>query len=194
MAKKKSEKEKPKKKEFNKEKSNMSDKSLKILGVSIRRAPPATETAPPILNLGVDVENPSDRPLHVWASCKEYAYDPATRVLSVDLAEPIRQLPPYIKMISDHPRAPLQVVVNPKSRATIKVMVPAKVNRPGPAGGPAWVEDPIGQIDRVQLRVQDATEPIQHRAGESPTDFRQRLLEHGEVVQAEITPTSEKEK
>ena len=172
----------------------MSDKPLKILGVSIRRAPPATEAALATLNLGVEVENPSDQPLHVWASCKEYAYDPATQVLSVDLAEPTRQLPPHIRMISDHPRAPLQVVVNPKSRATIRVLVPAKVNRPGPAGGPAWVEDPIGQIGRVQIRVQHATEPIHHRAGEPSPDFRQRMREHGVVVQAEITPTTEKEK
>jgi hypothetical protein len=194
MAKKKSEKAKPKKKELSKEKSNMSDQPLRILGVSIHRAPPATATAPATLNLGVDVENPGNQPLYVWASCKEYSYDPATHVLSVDLAEPTRQLPSYIKMISDHPRAPAQVVVNPKSRATIKVLVPGKVNRPGPPGGPAWVEDPIGQIDRVQIRVQNAAEPIQHRAGESPTAFRQRLREHGETVQAEVTPSAEKEK
>src|SRR5207244_1382740 len=108
MAKKKSEEKKPEKKRLTKEESDMSNKPLRILGVSIRRAPPLTEGAPATLHLGVEVENAGDQPLHVWASCKEYAYDPATHVLSVDLAEPTRQLPTYIKMISDHPRAPLQ--------------------------------------------------------------------------------------
>jgi hypothetical protein len=202
MAKKKSVKEKPKKKdlsrkESDRKKSMTSDKLAKIHGVAISRTSQAAEAATgarATLNLGIDVENPGDKPLYVWATTKDYAYDPATRVLSVDLAEPVKQLPPYIKMISDHPRAPAQVVVNPKSRATIKVQIPAKVNRPGPPGGPTWVEDPIGPIDRVDVRLQHATEPIHHRAGEPPPEFRKRLREHGDVVRAEITPATEKEK
>jgi hypothetical protein len=183
-------------KESDRKKPMTSDKLLKIHGVAISR-PPLAEAEPgarAMLNLGVDVENPGDQPMYVWTTCKEYAYDPATHVLTLDLAEPTRELPPYIKMISDHPRAPVLVVVSPKSRATIKVQIPAKVNRPGPKGGPTWFEDPIGRIDRVVVRLQHAAEPIQHRAGESSPDFRKRLREHGDVVRAEITPSAEKEK
>jgi hypothetical protein len=197
LAEDKKKKDRSDKEKLGKGKSTMPNQPLTIHGIAISRRPP-TEAAPvpgAILDLAVDVENPGDQPLYVWATCREYAYDPVTRVLSVDLAEPDRQLPPYIKMISDHPRTPAQVVVNPKSRATIKVQVPAKVNRPGPPGGATWVEDPIGQIDRVEIRIQHATEPIHHRAGENPPDFRKRMREHGEVVRAEIAPTQqEKEK
>lgn len=170
----------------------MSDTPLKLHGIAIRRTTSAVEGAVGALvrlDLSVEVENTTDKPLHVWATRKDYAYDPATHVLTVYLAEPTRELPPYIKMISDHPRTPTQVVVNPQSRATIKVPVPPKINRPGPAGGPTWVEEPIGRIDHVDIHIQQGTEPIEYRRGENPADFRKRLREHGGVVQGRITPT-----
>jgi hypothetical protein len=183
---------KPSKRDSNEGTPNMSDTPLKLLGIVIHRTTSAVEGAAGALvrlDLSVEVENTSDNPLHVWASRRDYGYDPATRVLTVYLAEPTRELPPYIKMISDHPRVPAQVVANPKSRATIKVPIPPKINRPGPPGGPTWVEEPIGRIDHVDIHIQQGTEPIEYRRGENPADFRMRLRAHGGVVQGIITPT-----
>jgi hypothetical protein len=179
-----------------KKKPDTSDK-LTILGISIGRPASVTEAAggtPLRLDLSVEVENTTDQPLHVWATRKGYNYDAATQVLSVQLAESTQELPPTIKMISNHPRIPTQVVVNAKSRTTIKVPVPATIRRPGTGQGGAWVEEPIGQIARVDIQVQYAPEPIQYRPGENASDLRKRLREHGDVVQAVITPTTETEK
>jgi hypothetical protein len=113
----------------------------------------------------------------------------------VQLAEPVVSLPPNIKMISNHVHTPRQAVVESKSRATIEVRVPASTRRltPGQGLGRTWVEDPIGQIDRVEINIQYAATPAEYRVGEDPSDFRERLRAHGDVLTAEITPTIEKE-
>jgi hypothetical protein len=170
---------------------------LKVIGIAIHRRTSVKEgTLGTLLRLelSVEVENSSDHPLYVWATPKSHAYDAATHVLSVGLAEPTQELPPHIKMLSDHPRSPTLVVVNAGSRAKIKVDAPATVRGPSSVEGLAWEDKPIGQIDRVDLRVQYAPAAIHYRSGESASDFRTRLRQHGDVVQAVITPTTGTEK
>lgn len=178
----------------------MSKKPLKIAGAAIRRPPQvrealaAGEAAEP-MQLAVAVENPGDKPLHVWASRRHYDYDPASRVLTVYLTEHTPSPPPGIKIISDHPRTPAQVMVDAKGRATLDVIVPATIRRavPGTGLGLKFVEEPIGPVDRVDLHIQSATEPIEPKSGESPEQHRNRLRQHGEVARANITPTERKE-
>lgn len=179
----------------------MSDKPLKIVGTEIRRPPPAAkaETAYGVqerLHLSVQVDNPTDKPLHVWSSRRAYDYDAATHVLSIYLTEHTPPLPPGIRMISDHPRTPTLVLVNAKSRGTLDVPVPLTIRRrvPGEGLGMHFVEEPIGQIDKVDLHIQYATEPLQDRPKEDPTEHHKRLQAHGQVVQATITPTGQKER
>jgi hypothetical protein len=187
----------------------MSKKQLKIISAKINQPTPAAEARkarpeapavpPPVperMQLSVAVENPSDRPLHVWASRSAYDYDPDTQVLTVYLTEQTPPPPPGIEMISNHPRSPAQVVVPPGSQAIVNVPVPSVFRRrvPGEGLGMRFVEEPIGPIARVDLHVQYANEPIQPRAGESPEQHRKRLDEHGQVVRATITPTGQKEK
>jgi hypothetical protein len=170
---------------------------LKVIGISIHRRTSVKEGtlgAPLRLDLSVEVENSSEHPLHVWATPKSHAYDAATHVLSVGLAEPTQELRPHIKMLSDHPRSPTLVVVNAGSRVKIKVDAPATFRGRSSVEGLAWEDKPIGQIARVDLRVQYAPAAIQYRSGESASDFRTRLRQHGDVVQAVITPTTETEK
>lgn len=187
----------------------MSKKQLKIISAKINQQKPAPEAlkaraeAPDVLppvperrELSVAVENPSDRPLHVWASRRGYDYDPATQVLTVYLTDQTPPPPPGIEMISNHPRSPRQVVVPPGSQATVNVAVPSLIRRrvPGEGLGMSFVEEPIGPIAKVDLHIQFDNEPIQSRPGESPQEHRKRLDEQGQVVRATITPTGQKEK
>lgn len=179
-----------------KKRSDMSAK-LKILSVTIARPSSVADVArgaPPRLNLTIEVENTSNEPLYVWTDLRRYDYDPSTHVVSVQLAEIPRDLPPHIKMISDHPREPIQVVVKPKGHMTIKVQLPGSVRRltPGKGLGKSFAEIPIGQIDRVEVTIQHAVEPIKLQPGEAPANFRKRLCEHGDVAQATIPPTADK--
>jgi len=178
----------------------MAKKHLKIMGATFRGALPAhgAEAGHGIqepVNLAVEVENPGDKPLHVWASRRAYDYDATTHVLTLYLTEHTPELPPGIKMISNHPRTPTQVVIDAKGRTTIDVPVPAIIRRrvPGEGLGMSFVEEPIGQIDRVELHIQSADEPIEPLDKESPTEHRKRLREHGDVIRATITPTTMKE-
>jgi hypothetical protein len=179
--------------------ASTSDKPLKIVSVAISRTASvsaAARGAPPPLDLTVEVENLNDSTLYVWRSEKGYAYDASTRVLSVQLAEPTGSERPDVKILSDHPRTPIQVRVSAKSRTKIEVQIPPNVTRVVPGKGPDpsvvdIVDEPIGKVERVDLRVQYATEPIDYRRGEAPSGFRKRLAAHGDVVQASITPTAE---
>lgn len=175
----------------------MIKKPLKIAGVAIERplaAPTSAEAAPASLQLSLAVENPGDQPLHVWAGWRAYEYDPATHVLTVYLTDHT-PTPPGITFISDHPRTPPQVIVPTKGKLKIKVQIPATIRRrvPGPGMGINFVEEPIGEVERVEFHVQCATEPLAAIPHETPDQHRSRMLAHGEVVRATITPTEQKE-
>jgi hypothetical protein len=179
----------------------MANKPLKIIGTKIRRPLPVAEAdaargVREHLHLSVQVENPGEKPLYVWSSLRAYDYDAATHVLSIYLTEHTPPLPPGIKMISDHPRTPTLVMVDAKSRGTLDVPVPTTIRRrvPGQGLGMAFVEEPIGQIDRVELHIQNAPKPVEEITKESPVEHRKRLQAHGDVVRATITPTGQKER
>jgi hypothetical protein len=141
-------------------------------------------------HLFVEVANPNDEQVHVWSSRRAYDYDASTHTLALYLTEHTPPLPPGIRMISDHPRTPTLVAVNGNSHGTLQVPVPATIRRrvPGAGLGISFVEEPIGQIERVELYIQYATEPLQDHAEESPVEHRKRLLAHGDVARAVIKP------
>jgi hypothetical protein len=143
------------------------------------------------MQVSVEVANPNGEPLHVWSTRRAYDYDASTRTLTLYLTEHTPPLPPGIRMISDHPVTPTLVEVAPNSRGTLEVLVPTTIRRrvPGAGLGMSFVEEPIGQIDQVDLHVQSATEPLQHHGKENPPEHRRRLLTHGDVVRATVTPT-----
>jgi len=170
----------------------------KVNSVTIRRpmsvSAAARGVAPP-LSLVIEVQNPTDQQIFVWAKEKKYSYDSSTHTLSIQLAEPDQAIPPNIKMISDHPQTPAQVAIAAKGSAQIQVTIAPNVPRVVPGKEPGSpvniVPDPIGQIDHVDLRVQYGTERIQYLRGEHPQAFRKRLLDYGTVVHSVITPTLE---
>ena len=171
------------------------DPQLKVVAVQIHRSPPAAQAQTGVqawLDLAVEVENLGHQPLHVWSSQRGYAYDAASGVLTVHLAEVPLTPPPGIKMISDHPRLPAQVEVAANTRVKLRVRFPAAIRRPaGDQGQSGWRDDPIGDIKRVDVDVQYATAPVEQvTAHETSADFRKRMLAHGHVVRATITPTS----
>lgn len=180
----------------------MNKKPLKITGAEIRRpaaTAPAAAAAPaaaPPLEIAVALENPADHPRHVWSAPRSYGYDAASGVLALYLTEHTPPPPPGIQIISDHPRIPPQVVIDAHGRLTLKVALPPTIRRqvPGSGLGMSYVEEPIGQVSRVELHIQSAAGPIEpSRGGESPEQFRQRLRQHGEVARATITFTEPKE-
>jgi hypothetical protein len=171
---------------------------LAIVGAEIRGPAASAEAAPGVREryVSVEVENPGDEPLHVWTSRRAYDYDAATHTLTFYLTEHTPDLRPGVEMISDHPRAPMLVVVDANSHGTLNVPVPATIRRraPGAGLGMSFVEEPIRQIERVDLHIQNATEPFQHIAQEGPDEYRKRLLAYGDVVQATVTLTGQKER
>lgn len=179
----------------------MAKKPLKLVGAEIRGAGPVSElkaatvtaTAPAgaeRTHAALDVENPNDQPLHVWVSRRAYEYDAATHLLTLYLTDHFPAPPPGIRMISEHPRTPVQVEVPARGRATIKVPLPAFIRRrvPGQGRGMSFVEEPITRIDKVEFHVQYADDPLHFSTHESPADHRARLQAHGEVVRATIVP------
>jgi hypothetical protein len=179
----------------------MSDKSLKIVSTQIGRPLPVAEAqaargVQERLQLSIQVDNPTDKPLHVWSTRRAYDYNSATHVLTLYLTEHTPPLPPGIEMISDHPRDPTLVVVNAKSRGTLEVPVPTSIRRrvPGTGLGMSFVEEPISQIDKIELHVQYATAPLQQLPKTNPAEHRKRLQAHGQVVKATIIPTERKER
>jgi hypothetical protein len=172
----------------------------KILRTEIQRPTIAAKAetparVPPLLRLAIEVENPNNQPLHVWASPKSYEYNASTHVLSIYLTEHIPPLPPGIKMISDHPRTPAQVEIAPKSRSKIKVQIPATIRRRVPGGGlgMSFVEEKIEPVGQVEVHLQYADEPVRHDPHETPDEHRKRLREHGEVVRTTVKEIEYKE-
>ncbi len=180
--------------------------ALRVTGASVGDAPhpqaarakhpAAAEPAPTPeghRHVGVEVENPNDTPLHVWASRKHYDYDPATKVLTLWLTEHTPEPPPGIRIISDHPRTPAQVEVGANGRAVIDVPIPHVIRKrvPGSGGqGMSFTEERIDQIDRVDVHVQYADTPMPTPSGTDAAEHRRRLLDHGDVVQESITLNS----
>jgi len=168
---------------------------LAIIGAEIFS--PAAGATPGVreLYVSVDVENSGDEPLHVWTSRRAYDYDASTHTLTLYLTEHTPALRPGVEMISDHPRTPTLVVVDANSHGTLNVPVPTAIRRraPGAGLGMSFVEEPIRKIERVDLHIQTAPEPLQYISNENPTEYRKRLLAYGDVVQATITLTAQKE-
>ncbi len=177
-----------------------SRKQLQIAAATMRARVPMSDAeaargAQQQQMIAFEVENPSDEPVHVWTSRRGYDFDASTRVLTLYLTDQTPDLPPGITMISDHPHTPEQVEVQANSKATIEVSVPATIRRrvPGEGFGMSFIEEPIEQIDRVDIHMQSAPEKVEYLADEKPAEFRKRLRARGDVVQATITPTKTKE-
>jgi len=175
-------------------------KKLKITSATIRPADPGTATetaedAPAQHGIAVDIDNPNDTPLHVWASPRGYDFNSETRVLTLYLTDNQPDPPADIKMISSHPRTPSQLVVDANGKATIDVQVPKTIRRrvAGEGLSLSFVEEPIEQIDRIDIHIQSAFEPMQYVVDESPEDHHKRLRAHGDVVKTTITPTQKQE-
>jgi hypothetical protein len=171
---------------------------LKIVGIAVRRPTPVPEAArgvQELLHLSIEIENPSNKALYVWASRRAYDYDASSHVLSIYLTEHTPDPPPDIEMISDHPRTPVQIMIEAGGRVTIDVPVPKTIRRrvPREGLGMTFVEEPIEQIERVDLQVQFAYELFHDLVQESPAEHRKRLKAHGKVARATITPTEQKE-
>lgn len=171
---------------------------LQILSVTIFPSSPVSEEdaarhVREQLRVLIEVGNSGDVPVHVWSARQAYDFDAATGVLTLYLAEPDRALPPAIKVISDHPRVPSQIIVEPGGNATIDVPVPTSVRRRTPATGlgMSFTEEPIANIRKSTVRIQYAEVPFQHIIGESASDARERLQAHGGVVEKTVSPVVE---
>jgi hypothetical protein len=177
----------------------MTRKALKIEGVALQRAASMAAGAGGALQaplqLAIALGNLDDKALHVWSSWRAYEYDAATHVLTVYLTEHTPPVPQGIKLISNHPRTPGQVQVAAKGKVTLKVDIPATIRRrtPSPGLGMTFVEEAIDPVDQVTFHIQYAYEPIVIGANDTPEQHRAHMRERGDVVQATITPTGQKE-
>lgn len=173
--------------------SEMAKKQLKINSASVQApeaAPGPAEPAgtQPPLQVSVEVENPGDAPLHVWSNVRAYEYDASKKKLTVHLTQYEPQVPPEIRLLSHHPQVPQQAVVDPGARRTLNLRVPAVIRRrvPGEGMGMHFVEEAIGPVDEIEVRIQYSPEPVTAPPGENPDDLQKRLRDAGESVQSVI--------
>lgn len=143
--------------------------------------------------LTLTFENPGSEPLHVWSSTRALAYSAADGLLTLYLTEQTPPPPPGITMISQHPRPPRQVVVAGRGSASFDVTLPPTVRRrvEGTGLGLHFVEEPIGEVRRVEVHVQYATEEVAPLKDETPEAFTARLRRHGSVEHTAITTSQE---
>jgi len=175
----------------------MAKKQLKITTAAVQtpEAVPAGPAAAQVpLRVAVEVENPSDAPMHVWSSVRAYEYDPSKKKLTLHLAQYEPQLPPEIRLLSHHPQVPNQVVLEPGARRTLDVRVPAVIRRrvPGEGVGMHFVEEAIGPVEEIEVKVQYSPEPVTASPGENPEALQKRLRETGESVQSVVRVTGSK--
>ena len=175
--------------------SNQTSTQLQVTGASIAAAKSSVKAeaghgGQPLRHLLVEVANKGNQPLHVWTTRRAYEYDAATHQLTLYLTEHTPPLPPGIEMISNHPRTPQVVEVAGKGHATLELAIPALIRRriPGEGRGMSFVEEQIGQVAKVVLHIQSATEPPPDLAKADPAEHRQRLRDHGGVLQVTVTP------
>lgn len=174
-------------------------KPVKLAGAVLRRSPEpsaartATKAPPPGPQLALTLENPGDKPMHVWATARAIDYDASSGVLTLYLTEHTPAPPPGITLISKHPRPPSQVVVAGHGKTTFEVALPQSIRRRvGGAGlGMHFVEEPIGAVSRVALHVQYASEAIEPKKDEAPDTFAERLRRHGSVELTSIAASKE---
>ena len=174
----------------------MAKNQLKVVGIQIHRPAPGPSAAAGVqawIELIVELENTGAPTLYVWASHRGYEYDAGSQTLTLHMAERPLVLPPNIIMISQHPRAPEQIELAGKSRVKVRLRIPSFIRRPSP-DGKGWIEDPIGPVGHIDVRVQHAQQPFD-QPGEHETehDYRARMQTHGDVVQVRITPASDSE-
>ncbi|WP_345633043.1 hypothetical protein [Rugosimonospora acidiphila] len=140
----------------------------------------------------IDVRNDSTETYHVWASRRSYDYDPATRTLTVYLADVLRQMPQSegIVPISYHPRTPAQVAVPAGQTATITVAVPTAVRTLSSVPGQLGLrvdERPIGPVERVECYLTYADVPYQP-TGDLPSHVKARQLREWGTTLHETRP------
>lgn len=174
----------------------MASNDVKVNQIAIAAPDAAAGSRAPIA-LNVAVENTSASRRYANSTPRYYAYDAATRVLTLHLEEKAPALPPGLIMISDHPRTPKQVEVAPGGKATLQALIPSVIRKPA-TNGVGWVEEPIGPVDSVDIRVQHSADPLpavgEHETG---TEYRARALSGSETFSARVKaeparPTSRK--
>lgn len=174
--------------------------SLHVLGARISPSTPVSneDAAHHIrerMHVLIDLQNQSEAPLHVWSEMRAFDFDTETGVLTLDLAEPDQEPSPGIEIVSDHPRVPMQIIIEPEGTASIDVPVPTSIRRRTPSErlGMSFVEQPIENIHRVDLSVQYSDVPFQQIIEENPSQMRERLRAHGDVVRTTISTDHEEE-
>jgi len=127
----------------------------------------------------------------VWTTVKGYDYDPETQKLTLYLTERTPDPPPGIEMISNHPRTPHQIVVEPNGAATIHARVPRIIRRRVPGGGlgMSFIESRIDLVEQLEVHVQVSPTPVKVEPGEHPARSRARLAEQGETFSSTIRLT-----
>jgi hypothetical protein len=141
--------------------------------------------APGRRQLAIELENPTDTPLHVWLSPSAYDWKPDTGELSLHLDEPEEAVPPGITLISHHPRTPAQETVPANSRATVTIDVPPMIRRrvSGEGMGMRAVEEPVGDVRSIRFEMRYSDAPFESpTVDESPQQHRDRLATQGNVV------------
>jgi hypothetical protein len=153
---------------------------------------PIFPSPPPQATFSVDIENPSDQPMYVWASATAFNFDPDSGRLTVHLNAPEEAVPPGIILISEHPRTPDQVEVPPHGQATVNITAPRTIRRevPGEGLGMSYTEEPVEHVRSLTVRMRYADTPFEARAAdESPDAHSARLRSHGRVVEHTLDVT-----
>lgn len=126
------------------------------------------------LAIEVAVTNPSQRTLHVHATPRRVQYDPATRVLAVELTD--ENLP--TDTLSAVRPLPRFKAVDPDATTTLRIQLPRVMHRlsgDAPDGLPVIETLPIHEADEIEVRIGWSDTPFypdpRERKAEADTDI-----------------------
>jgi hypothetical protein len=144
----------------------------------------------PVRDLAIELVNRSRHvPFHVQAAPRRVTFDPATRTLSVELAEDPDPVEAAQSLVGLHLPVVRDVLVPVGESVTVHVVIPATLTevRDSPAGlGTVATTTVIGNVDRLVLRLAVADVPFQV-VTDIPGDEALRLLaDTGDVIEAEV--------
>jgi hypothetical protein len=168
--------------------------SIEITSVTLKAPVAAAERGgSDRMPVEVEVRNTtSTKSYHVWSSLRAFDYDAESRTLRLALADEPVERP--VEIISEHPRTPHQIVVEPGATATISVPVPTVIKRlPDQRRGlgAGLAQEPLGEIDQVDVTVAYADTPYQPRSALSPREIREQLIAWGNRAHAQMKPSTE---
>jgi hypothetical protein len=127
------------------------------------------------LNVSIQLLNPTTRTLHTYANVRRIQYDPATRVLNLELSDQNTSPPPFITFF----RLPDFTSVDPNGQTTITLSLPRSITQLAPGENvpsPQLASLPIHEAATVQAEVGWSDTPFYPDTRDTKRSIQEQLV------------------